>query len=75
MKDACWPKVDQLLYDFVGPDKVNVASLTEVTLLAHVKSVAFKNIHVEVYMWTFANMKQEEGKYITKFVCRRKAQS
>ena len=75
LRDACSPEVNQLLYDFVGPHTLNDATLTEAILLAHVKSVSVKSIHVEVHRWTFANMKQEEGECITKFVGRLKAQA
>jgi hypothetical protein len=70
LRDACSPEVNQLLYDFIGPDKLNDESLTETILLAHIKSVSVKSVHVEVHRWSFANMRQEEGECVTKFVGR-----
>lgn len=73
LRSACSPAVNELLFNFVGPGPLNGASEDE--LLAHIRSVAVKAVHPEVYRQQFFTLKQSDGETITHFVSRLKSQA
>ena len=73
LRAACSTDVNQQLYEFVGPDKLDARDLSVEKLLEHIKTVAVRTVHVEVHRWKFANLRQENGESSTKFVSRIKA--
>ena len=73
LRSSCDSTVNEMLFNFVGPDALNTA--TENELLAHIKSVAVKTIHPEVYRQQFFSMRQNEGESVTRFISRLKSQA
>ena len=73
LRAACSQKVNEMLFNFVGPDPLQTA--TEDNLLDFIKSVAVKAVHPEVYRQHFYNLKQSDGETITSFISRLKAQA
>jgi len=73
LRSTCDSTVNEMLFNFVGPDALN--NSTEITLLAHIKSVAVKTIHPEVYRQKFFSMRQGDGESITRFISRLKSQA
>ena len=73
LRATCDPAVNEMLFNFVGPDVLNVAS--EEQLLAHIKSVAVKTVHREVYRQQFFSMRQSENESITRFISRLNSQA
>lgn len=73
LRSSCSTAVNELLFNFVGPDNLNEA--TEEELLSHIKSVAVKAVHPEVYRQQFFRLKQSDGESITHFVSRLKSQA
>ena len=73
LRSACTAAVNEMLFNFVGPEVLNNA--TEDELLEHIKSVAVKTVHPEVYRQQFFVMKQSDGESITSFVSRLKSQA
>lgn len=73
LRSACTAAVNELLFNFVGPEQLNRA--TEDELLTHMKSVAVKKVHPEVYRQQFFRLRQSEGESITHFVSRLKSQA
>lgn len=73
LRSACSSSVNEMLFNFVGPDALNSAS--EAQLLAYIKSVAVKSIHPEVYRQQFFAMRQSDGESITCFISRLKSQA
>jgi len=73
LRSSCSPAVNELLFNFVGPDKLNRS--TEEELLTHIRSVAVKAVHSEVYRQQFFRLKQSDGESITHFVSRLKSQA
>lgn len=73
LRSSCSTAVNELLFNFVGPDQLNTA--TESELLGHIKSVAVKTVHPEVYRQQFFRIKQSDGETITHFVSRLKSQA
>ena len=73
LRTAWSPDVNKMLFEFVGPDVLNECSEEE--LLAHIKSIAVKQIHHEVHQMNFHMMSQDEGETITRFVARLKSQA
>ena len=73
LRSACTAKVNEMLFNFVGPDVLNNA--TENDLMKHIKAVAVRTIHPEVYRQQFFTMKQTDGESITTFISRLKAQA
>ena len=73
LRSACDPSVNEMLYNFVGPDILNTA--TEDELLSHIKSVAVKSVHREVYRQQFSSMRQGENESITRYISRLKSQA
>ena len=73
LRSTCDSTVNEMLYNFVGPDALDSAS--EAQLLAQIKSVAVKTIHPEVYRQQFISMRQSDSESITHFVSRLKSQA
>ena len=73
LRSACDATVNEMLFNFVGPDTLITAN--EDQLLSHIKSVAVKSIHPEVYRQTFFAMKQQENESITRYISRLKSQA
>lgn len=73
LRSACSSSVNEMLFNFVGPDALQGA--TEEQLLSFIKSVAVKSIHPEVYRQQFFQMRQGDGETITTFVSRLKSQA
>jgi hypothetical protein len=73
LRAACSSDVNKMLFEFVGPDILNAC--TEEELLAHIKSVAVKQVHHEVHQMNFHMMSQDDGEPITRFVARLKSQA
>jgi len=66
------PAVNELLFNFVGPNQLNTA--TEDELLDHIRYVAVKTIHPEVYRQQCFWLKQSD-ETITHFASRLKSQA
>ena len=73
LRSACSSKVNEMLFNFVGPDILNTA--TELDLLKHIKAVAVRAVHPEVYRQQFFTLKQSDSESVTNFVSRLKAQA
>ena len=73
LRAACSTDVNKMLFEFVGPEVSNAC--TEDELLAHIKSIAVKQVHHEVHQMNFHVMSQDEGEPITSFVARLKSQA
>ena len=73
LRSSCDSTVNEMLFNFVGPDALNTA--TENELLAHIKFVAVKTIHPEVYRQQFFSMRQNEGEFVTRFISHLKSQA
>ena len=73
LRSACSASVNEMLFNFVGPDALNTA--TEDQLLEYVKSVAIRTVHPEVYRQQFFAMKQSDGETVTCFISRLKSQA
>ena len=63
LRSTCDSNVNEMLYNFVGPDALENA--TEAELLSYIKSVAVKTIHPEVYRQQFISMRQSDNETIT----------
>ena len=63
LRSACTGAVNELLFNFVGPDQLDRA--TEEELLNHIRSVAVKAVHPEVYRQQFSRIKQSDDESIT----------
>jgi len=75
LRESCSTHVNKLLYEYVGTDELNRDRITEKTMLQHIKSVAVKSVHKEVYRWRYSQLKQEDSEPITKYAGRLKAQA
>ena len=73
LRSTCTPKVNEMLFNFVGPEALNNA--TEENLLDHIKSIAVKAVHPEVYRQQFFNLRQSDCETVTSFISRLKAQA
>ena len=73
LRSSCSLKINEMLFNFVGPDMLNRA--TEQDLMKHIKVVAVRAVHFEVYRQQFFTLKQSDGESITNFVSRLKAQA
>lgn len=73
LRSTCSPKVNEMLFNFVGPEVLNTAS--EADLLKFIKSVAVKTVHPEVYRQQFFNLRQSDCESVTSFISRLKAQA
>lgn len=73
LRSACDLAVNEMLFNFVGPNALHTS--TEEELLAHIKSVAVKTVHPEVYRQQFFSMRQSDGESITRFISRLKSQA
>lgn len=73
LRAACSQKVNEMLFNFIGPDALLTTS--ENDLLGFIKSVAVKTVHPEVYRQHFYKLKQSDGETITSFISRLKAQA
>ena len=72
LREACSPEVNRLLYQYVGVDDLNKAELTEKMLMEHIRKVAVKDVHEEVYRWDYNNLSQKQEEPITKYMARRR---
>lgn len=73
LRSTCSPKINEMLFNFVGPDTLNTCS--EEDLMDFIKSVAVKTIHPEVYRQQFFTLRQTDCESITNFISRLKAQA
>ena len=73
LRAACSTEVNRMMFQFVGPTILDACS--EEDLLAHIKSVAVRQVHHEVHQMKFNMMMQDEGESITHYVARLKAQA
>ena len=73
LRAACSIEVNKMLFEFVGPTAL--AACTEPQLLAHIKSVAVKQVHHEVHQMNFHAMAQQENEPIMHYASRLKAQA
>ena len=73
LRSSCSPKVNELLFNFSGPDILKEAS--EEDLMKMIKSVAVTVVHPEVYRQQFYALRQSDGESVTNFVSRLKAQA
>lgn len=73
LRSSCSSKVNEMLFNFVGPDVLSTA--TEQDLMQHIKAVAVRAVHPEVYRQQFFTLKQSDGESVTNFISRLKAQA
>ena len=73
LRSTCSSKINEMLFNFVGPNALNQASEDE--LMNYIKSVAVKAIHPEVYRQHFFTLRQSDCESITNFISRLKAQA
>ena len=73
LRSTCTPKVNEMIFKFIGPNALNAATKTE--LLDHIKSVAVKAVQPEVYRQQFFVMRQSDGESTTSYISRLKAQA
>lgn len=73
LRSACSSKINEMLFNFVGPDALNTASEEE--LMDFIKSVAVKAVHPEVYRQQFFTLRQSDCESITNYISRLKAQA
>ena len=73
LRSSCSPKVNEMLFNFVGPADLDNAGEQE--LMKHIKGAAVRVVHTEVYHQQFFTLKQSDGESITNFVSRLKAQA
>ena len=73
LRSSCSPKVNEMLFNFVGPADLDNAGEQE--LMKHIKAVAVRVVHPEVYRQQFFTLKQSDGESTTNFVSRLKAQA
>ena len=73
LRSTCTPKVNEMLFNFVGPDALQ--NVSEGNLLKFIKSVAVKSVHSEVYRQQFFSLKQNDCESITCYISRLKAQA
>ena len=73
LRSACSEKINEMLFNFAGPDALNNA--TENELMNHIKTVAVRAVHPEVYRQQFFTMRQTDGESVTNFISRLKAQA
>lgn len=73
LRSTCSSKVNEMLFNFVGPEVLSTAS--EADLLKFIKSVAVKTVHPEVYRQQFFNLRQSDCESVTSFISRLKAQA
>eukprot|EP00111_Clytia_hemisphaerica_P014511 TCONS_00042722-protein len=73
LRSTCSSKVNEMLFNFVGPEVLSTAS--EAVLLKFIKSVAVKTVHPEVYRQQFFNLRQSDCESVTSFISRLKAQA
>jgi len=73
LRSTCSSKINEMLFNFVGPNALNQAPEDE--LLNYIKSVAVKAIHPEVYRQQFFTLRQSDCESITTFISRLKAQA
>ena len=71
LRSSCSPKVNEVLFNFVGPESLDNAN--EQDLMRYIKSVAVRAVHPEVYRQQFFTLKQSDGESVTTFVSRLKA--
>ena len=75
LRESCSSNVNKLLYEFVGTDDLNAVNMNEETMLQHIKSVAVKTVHKEVYRWRYSQLSQGENEKVTKYAGRLKSQA
>ena len=68
LREACTPETNKLLFELVGPERLNSAS--EEYLMHQIRLVAVRGLHKEVHRQTFHSMKQNEGESVTHFLSR-----
>ena len=73
LRSACSEKINEMLFNFAGPDALNNA--TENELMNHIKTVAVRAVHPEVYRQQFFTMRQTDDESVTNFISRLKAQA
>ena len=73
LRACCSSEVNKLLFEYVGSTKLTACS--EAELLGHIKAIAVKIIHKEVYRMAFNCMTQDQGETVTKWVARLKAKA
>jgi hypothetical protein len=75
LRESCSPNVNKLLYEFVGTDDLNATGMTEEAMIQHIKSVAVKTVHKEVYRWRYSQLTQGDSEHVTKYAGRLKSQA
>lgn len=75
LRECCSIHVNKLLYEYVGTEELNRDRITEKTMLEHIKSVAVKSVHKEVYRTRYSQLKQSDSEPITKYAGRLKSQA
>ena len=75
LRAACSDEVNKLLFEYVGPDELNKANVTEDALKTHIKRVAVKGKAKEVHRMMFGKLNQSVGESITHFVAKLKSQA
>lgn len=70
---ACSGKINELLFNFASSDALNNATENELT--NHIKTVAVRAVHPEVYHQQSFTMRQTDGESVTNFISRPKAQA
>ena len=75
LMESCSSQVHELLYQYVGTTKLYGDEMTEKLLLEHIKSVAVKTVHKEVYRWRYGQLKQEDSEPVTKYAGRLKSEA
>ena len=61
LRAAYTDEVNKLLFEYVGPAKLNAGTLTEETLTIYIKSVAVKGKAKEVHRMNFGKLTQSTG--------------
>jgi hypothetical protein len=75
LMESCSSQVHELLYQYVGTAELYDPGMSEDTMLKHIKSVAVKSVHKEVYRWRYGQLKQGDSEPITKYAGRLKSEA
>ena len=73
LRSSCSPKVNELLFNFAGPDILKEVS--EEDLMKSIKYVTVTVVHPEVYRQQFYTLRQSDGESVTNFVSILKVQA
>lgn len=75
LMESCSSHVHELLYQYVGTAELYNPRMSEEIMLKHIKSVAVKSVHKEVYRWRYGQLKQGDSEPVTKYAGRLKSEA